>query len=142
MTLCDVNIYIYTFREDVPNHLFYNSWLNDLFNSKTTFAYTELVLSSFLRIVTHQKIFNQTTPLYKALEFTDLIRSHPMGLSIMPGARHWDIFTRLCNELDATGNKIPDIYIAALAIESEVQFVTADKGFKNIKGIDCLILRP
>ena len=92
MTLCDVNIYIYSFREDVLNHAFYSSWLNELLNSNTTFAYTELVLSSFLRIVTHPKIFKKTTPIKIALEFTQVIRSHPMGLSIMPGARHWDDF--------------------------------------------------
>lgn len=142
MTLCDVNIYIYSFREDVLNHAFYSSWLNELLNSNTTFAYTELVLSSFLRIVTHPKIFKKTTPIKIALEFTQVIRSHPMGLSIMPGARHWEIFKQLSKETNATGNNIPDIYIAALAIESEVQFITADKGFKKIKGLDCLILKP
>ena len=142
MTLCDVNIYIYSFREDVLNHAFYSSWLNELSNSNTTFTYTELVLSSFLRIVTHPKIFKKTTPIKIALEFTQVIRSHPMGLSIMPGARHWEIFKQLSKETNATGNNIPDIYLAALAIESEVQFITADKGFKKIKGLDCLILKP
>jgi hypothetical protein len=142
MTLCDVNIYIYSFREDVLNHAFYSSWLNELLNSNTTFAYTELVLSSFLRIVTHTNIFKKTTPIKIALEFTQLILSHPMGLSIMPGARHWEIFKQLSKDTNAAGNNIPDIYLAALAIESEIQFITADKGFKKIKGLDCLILKP
>lgn len=142
MTLCDVNIYIYAFREDLPEHNCYNSWLHDLLNSNKTFCYTELVLSSFLRIVTHQKIFKQTTPLKKALEFTDVIRTHPLGLSIMPGSRHWDIFKKLCKQLRPTGNQIPDTYLAALAIESQTLFITADKGFKKIKGLNCSMLSP
>jgi len=88
------------------------------------------------------EIFKKTTPLKIALKFTEVIRAHPLGLSIMPGARHWDIFTRLCRKLDAAGNKMPDIYLAALAIESETQFITAVNGFKNINGLDCLILKP
>jgi len=83
MTLCDVNIYIYAFREDLQEHTFYNSWLNNLLISNETFAYTELVLSSILRIVTHPKIFKKTTPLKIALKFTEVIRAHPLGLSII-----------------------------------------------------------
>ncbi|NIP39589.1 MAG: type II toxin-antitoxin system VapC family toxin [Candidatus Dadabacteria bacterium] len=142
MTLCDVTIYICSFREDSPNHVYYNNWLRNLLTSNTAFAYTEIVLSSFLRIATHPRIFKEPSPLKSCLKFTDLIRSHPLGVSIMPGARHWIIFEQLCSESNAVGNKIPDLYLAALAIEGEVKFATSDNGFKNINGLDCVVLKP
>ena len=48
----------------------------------------------------------------------------------MPGARHWNIFTKLCKKVNSTGNLIPDTYLAALAIEAEAEWITADHDFK------------
>jgi predicted nucleic acid-binding protein len=45
------------------------------------------------------------------------------------GDRHWDIFAALCRKTRARGNHIPDAFLAALAIESGSEFVTADRGF-------------
>lgn len=53
MLLRDVNILVYAHREDAPNHAMYREWLEALINSDAAYAVSELVLSGFLRIVTH-----------------------------------------------------------------------------------------
>ncbi|KAB2851010.1 MAG: type II toxin-antitoxin system VapC family toxin [Hyphomicrobiaceae bacterium] len=130
MQLCDVNIFIYAHREDAPNHAFYQSWLQGQLTASATFLYCEFILSAFVRITTHQKIFKPPTPVKLALEFAEQIRSSPNGVGIMPGATHWKIFSGLCAKSRASGNLIPDAYLAALAIEAMADWVTTDEDYK------------
>lgn len=82
------------------------------------YGIAELVLSGFLRVVTHPKVFTRPTPLSHAIAFCETLRSQPNATVLAPGPRHWGIFTGLCADADARGNLIPDAYFAALAIET------------------------
>jgi len=55
--------------------------------------------------------------------------------AVAPGERHWDIFGRLCREGGATGNLVPDAWLAALAIEWGCEFVTTDRDFARFPGL-------
>lgn len=82
MVLPDVNVLVYAHREDA--------------------------VSGFLRVVTHPRVFRDPTPLGLAQEFAVSIREHPNAVTLTPGERHWDIFQRLCQEVNAKGNLIAD----------------------------------
>jgi toxin-antitoxin system PIN domain toxin len=131
MVLTDVNVLVYAFREDAPKHAAFRRWLDALIDSESAFGLSELVLSGFLRVVTHPRIFVPPTPLEAALEFAETLRLQPNALLLSPGPRHWSIFARLCREVDARGNLIPDAYIAALAIESGCELITTDRDFSR-----------
>ncbi|MDP2832033.1 MAG: type II toxin-antitoxin system VapC family toxin [Pseudomonadota bacterium] len=135
MLLCDVNILVYAHREDAPNHAAHRRWLEELINSDETFAVSELVLSGFLRIVTHPKIFDPPSPLEDALMFVEAIRAQPNCVVVSPQERHWDIFHKLCLSANAKGNLIPDAYHAALAIEAGCEWITTDRGFSRYPGL-------
>jgi len=62
MILIDVNVLVYAYREDSPNHPAFRNWLSDLINSGEPFGVAALALSGFLRITTHPKIFNPPSP--------------------------------------------------------------------------------
>lgn len=96
---------------------------------------SELVLSRFLRIVTHPRVMKTPSPLELALGFTAVLRKQPNAVPISPGPRHWDIFERLCRDAGATGNLVPDAYLAALAIEHGAELVTADRGLARFSGV-------
>lgn len=53
MQLPDVNVLICAHREDAPEHERYAAWLQRLTTSDEPFALSDVVLSSFLRIVTN-----------------------------------------------------------------------------------------
>lgn len=135
MLLCDVNVLVYAHREDASNHQAYLQWLEALLNADETFAVSELVLSGFLRIVTHPKIFDPPSTLSEALEFVNAIRAQPNCAVVSANNRHWDIFQKLCQEANAKGNLIPDAYHAALAIASGCEWITTDKGFSRYPGL-------
>lgn len=47
-----------------------------------------VVLSGFLRVVTHPRVSNPRTPLGRALEFVEALRSEPNCVVVAPGERH------------------------------------------------------
>lgn len=137
MKILDVNILVYSFRSDSSGHLDYKNWLEQEVDGAEgePLGISELVVSGFLRIVTHPKIFQTPTPVQKALHFTRDLMARPNVVRLRPKERHWDIFIRLCEQTAAKGNEIPDAYHAALAIEHNCEWITTDKGFDKYPGL-------
>ena len=135
MLLLDVNMLVFAYREDAPDHDRFRRWLESLLSGDSSFGISELVLSGFLRVVTHPRVFDPPSPLGHALEFTEVLRSQPNCIPVTPGPRHWEIFARLCRESEARGNLVPDAYLAALAIESGCEWVTTDRDFSRFPGL-------
>ncbi len=129
MRLADVNILVYAFRTDAPAHAAHRSWLDALVASDEAYAVSDHVLAGFLRIVTHPRVFLPPTPLDAALAFTAAFRGRPNAVPVQAGARHWDIFTRLCRAVNARGNLVPDAWLAAVAIETGCEFITTDRDY-------------
>ena len=136
MRLLDVNILVHAHRCDTERHHEIKEWLEDALERPEGVAVSELVLSGCLRVVTHPKVFKQSTPLPIALKFIESFRDLP-GVHIMaPGDRHWHLFVSLCRNAEAKGNLIPDAYHAALAMESGCEWVTLDRGFSRFPGLN------
>jgi len=95
----------------------------------------DLVLSGFLRIVTHPRIFDPPSLLKDALAFVEEVLDQPHCVRVQPGQRHWEIFVQLCRDSGARGNLVPDAYLAALAIESGSEWITSDRDFGRFPGL-------
>jgi toxin-antitoxin system PIN domain toxin len=135
MVLTDVNVLLYAFRKDMPEHAAHRDWLEELLNADESFGMSELVLSGVIRIVTNPRIFSTPAAIEDALAFAEQIRGQSNCVTIAPGARHWDIFTRLCSTCGVRGSLVPDAYFAALAIESGCEWITADRGYSRFPGL-------
>ena len=135
MRCVDVNILVYAHRPESPNHDLYREWLDDARTFDEPLGLSGLVLSGFLRIVTHPRVFKDPSPLGAAVDFVEAVRSAPNALAVEPGRRHWDIFIRLCRSADVSGNLIPDAFLAALAIELGAAWYSADRSFTRFSGL-------
>jgi toxin-antitoxin system PIN domain toxin len=128
-------VLVYAHRQDTPEHHQIGAWLEGTVNESAPFGLSTHVLSGMLRVFTHPRVFVAPTPIDVALEFAQSLRARPNCVQVTPGARHWDIFTGLCRTTSATGNLVPDAYLAALAIESGSEWVTTDEGFARYPGL-------
>ena len=135
MKLFDVNILVNAYREDAEHHEPCRAIIEDAMASPAAFGLTSVVQSGFLRVATHRRVFRTPSSLVDAIEFLETVSSVPQAVSITPGARHWDIFIGLCLDARATGNLIPDAYLAAIAIESGCEFITTDRDFARFDGL-------
>ena len=96
---------------------------------------SDLVLSSVLRIVTHPRVFDPPSTWDRAREFAHSVWSAPNAAPVAPGPRHWQIFTELGGKAGVRGNLVSDAYLAALAIESGSEWITADRAFARYPGL-------
>ncbi len=135
MILCDVNVLVYAHKEGSRRHVEYRDWLQRVVASDAAYGMSDLVLSGFVRVVTHPRIFDRPSSMGEAMAFADTVRAQPNCVPIAPGARHWTIFERLCREADAKGNLVADAYLAALAIESGSEWITTDRDYARFPGL-------
>lgn len=94
MRLVDVNVLVAAFRDVAPGHKVCRDLVAEMVDGPLPYGVSELVLSGFLRVVTHPRVFDP-----------------------------------LCRSARARGNLTPDAYLAALAIESGCEWVTADRDY-------------
>lgn len=135
MVLPDVNVLVYAHREDTEHHAACRAWLEGVVNGDEAYGISELVLSGFVRVATHPKVFTRPSPLADALGFTEQLRARPNCVPVAPGRRHWDIFRTLCADAGAKGNLVPDAYLAAMAVEAGCEWITTDRDFSRFKGL-------
>jgi toxin-antitoxin system PIN domain toxin len=135
MILPDVNVLIYAFRSDVPQHALCRSWLIDVLSSDARFALSRLVLGAVIRITTNPRSFATPSTLDDAFGFCNDLLGQPHCETVEPGERHWDIFQGLCKEVDVRGPRITDAWHAALAIEWGCEWVTLDRDFARFPGL-------
>jgi toxin-antitoxin system PIN domain toxin len=135
MILFDVNVLVYAHREDALNHAAFKRWVEQEINGDAAYGLSDLVVSGFLRVVTHARIFAQPSPIKKAMEFVRVIRERENCVLISPGPRHWEIFTSFCESLDLKGNLVPDAYLAAIAVESGCTWMTTDRDYARFPSL-------
>jgi toxin-antitoxin system PIN domain toxin len=136
MILFDVNVLVYAHRVDAPAHAAYRHWLEGVINGDQAYGFNDLVLSGFLRIVTHPRIFDPPSTMDQALAFVNQVRDQPNAVLISPGPRHWSLFNSLCKTAGVKGNLVPDAYLAALAIESGSEWITTDRDYSRFAGLN------
>jgi uncharacterized protein len=131
----DVNVLVYALRSDLPDHERYRDWLQGVVNGQTQYALSELALAGLIRVSTNPRVFKIPTPLDRAVDFADGLRSPVTAVVVSPGPRHWRLFTDLCRAVNATGNLVPDAYFAALAIEHDLEWITTDRDYAKFPGL-------
>ncbi len=135
MILTDINVLVYAHRADAPGHVAYREWLEGIINNNQAYGVSDYILSGFIRVVTHPRIFNLPSDLGSAFAFATEIRNQPNAVPLAPGPRHWAIFTDLCKAVAVKGNLMPDAYLAALAIESGSEWITTDRDYSRFPGL-------
>ena len=141
----DVNVLVAASRSDHPHHKIAHSILSDAIAACAEGASLQLmpmVVASFLRLVTHPKIFIQPTPIEDALGFLDALFVVP-GVAMPPLNAEWPIFRQLCLDRQLAANAIPDAWLAAAVIQRGEHLITFDADFKRLlKRTQVTVLSP
>ena len=135
MILADVNVLIYAFRPDIPEHAAARHWLNRVIGDRVSFGVSPLALSALVRVTTGSRFFPGPSTLEDAFGFCDDLLGQPRCRIIEPGERHWTIFRRLCIETNTAGRRVTDAWYAALAIEAGCTWITFDRDFARFPGL-------
>jgi uncharacterized protein len=131
--LLDVNVLVAAHRADHPAHARALALVDG--EAGEGFAWCPHVRNGFLRLVTHPQVFADPTPMPVALAAVDAWQRRPMTIECGDTASSWLIFSRLCQQLQARGNAVYDLHLAALALSSGATLVSSDQGFARIDGL-------
>ncbi len=130
----DLNVLVAASRSDHPHHVPALTWLEqaiDYASQGGAFSLQPMVITSFLRLVTHPKIFVQPTPMVDALHFIDALLAASGVEPAMLGGE-WPILRQLCMDKALSDNDVPDAWLAAAAIHQSEHVASFDADFKRL----------
>jgi len=135
MILPDVNVLIYAFRGDLPQHAVCRPWLVAVISGDARFGLSPLVLGAVARITTDPRALRMPSAIQEAFGFCEDPLAQPHFQVVEPGDRRWDIFRRLCIETETRGSRVTDAWFAALAIEWGCEWITLDWDYARFPGL-------
>lgn len=130
----DVNVLVAASRSDHPHHATARVWLEQAVinaGQGTPLNLQPMVTTSFLRLVTHPKIFIHPTPMVEALRFVDALLSAP-GVEQPALGAEWAALRDLCTAKALAANDVPDAWLAAAVIHQGGHLVSFDADFKRL----------
>ncbi len=135
MRLVDTNVLIYAHRRESDRHREYRDWVGAMISGPTPYAVSDFAVNGLVRVVTNRRVYRDPTPLDRALAYADEIRHQPHAVVVNPQERFWPIFMELCRKIGASGNLIPDAYLASLSIEHGCELISTDGDFARFAGL-------
>lgn len=135
MILPDVNVLVYAARDDAPDCARYRAWLETALLGPEPVAVATPVLAGFLRVVTNPRVFARPSTLDDALRFVDVVLGAPAAVVPALSERLAGTLAAVCRSSGATADRVPDAYLAAIALDLDAELVTADRGFARFQGL-------
>ena len=121
-------------REDHSTHAAAKAWLAqaalDDRNGVCKIALPMVVISGFVRLVTHPKIMSPPNTPDEALAYIDALL-HALQITVTE-LQTWLPFRSLVSRQQLAANEIPDAWLASYADATGAVVVTFDKGFKKL----------
>jgi toxin-antitoxin system PIN domain toxin len=111
------------------------SWLEEVLDGDSRVGLPWQTIGAFLRIATHPRVAENP------LSGSDASRYVADWLAVpvvwIPPATETTarVYARLCEQVEITGNLVPDAQLAALAVEHGVELVSADTDFMRFPGL-------
>ena len=135
MILPDVNVLIYAFRQDTPEHAVCRPWLDSVVAGSARFGMAPLALTAVVRITTNLRTYKVPSTLDEAFGYCQDLLGQPHCQIVQPGDRHFEIFQRFCVDTDTRGPDVTDAWFAALAIEWGCEWITLDRNYARFPGL-------
>lgn len=129
MVVVDLNILIYAYRQESPQHAKAVAWLEEAMNSGQPIGLSWTTILGFLRLMTSGRYFSPAIPLAEVQEAVQSWLAVPTVRMLIPGEKHADVLFGLLNAAGTAGDLTSDAHLAALAIEYRATMVSNDTDF-------------
>ncbi len=133
MTLVDTNLLVYATFADAPEHVRVRGWLQArLAEGEGTVVLCWPVVYAFVRLITSARVFGQhAVRVREGWAVAAAYLEQPAVRLVAPGAGHMSIATELAGTPGLRSDDVPDVEIAALAIEHGLVLASHDHGFRR-----------
>lgn len=140
MILLDTNLLVYATFADAPEHPRARGWLEArLRQPDDSVALCWPVVYAFTRLITSSRVFGAAAlPVKRGWEVAAAYLSQPAVRLVTPGSNHAAIAAELAETPGLRSEDMPDIELAALAIEHGLVLASHDSGFRRFRGLRCI----
>lgn len=135
MILVDANILLYAEDATSPLNKKAGEWWDEQLSGESPVSLCWPVLTAFLRIATHRRVFENPLSLTQAIKRVQSWLNQPCVKIVQPSSKHWDIFRSMLTQGQASANLTTDAHIAALAIENGCTLYSTDADFSRFPGL-------
>jgi hypothetical protein len=133
MQIPDVNTLVYAHRPEMDHHAAARKWLEHTLTAQEPVLLTDIAISGFLRLVTNPRVFVEPMTLVDGVQAIEDILARVGVERGMSGPAHLSLLVDVAPA--AVGDRVPDAYLAALAVEQDAMVVTWDRGFEQFRGV-------
>ena len=139
MIAVDTNILVHADREESPLHAAALRAVRNLAEGDEAWAIPIFCVGEFLRVVSHDRLFDPPTPVVDALGSMDSLLASPTARLLTPGDRYLRLLRSLIEESHVRGNLVFDAQIAAVCLEhGAATLLTEDRDFARFSGLKTL----
>jgi toxin-antitoxin system PIN domain toxin len=137
VTLVDTNLLVYATFQDAPEHARARAWLEErLADDAASLALCWPVLYAFVRLITSPRVFGpHAVSVRQAWETAVTYLAQPNVVVVSHGPKHQSIAAELAATPGLRSEDVPDVELAALAIEHGPVLATRDHGFRRFTGL-------
>ena len=135
MILPDINLLVYAYNSDAPNHRQARSWWEACLSGDRPVALPWVVLLGYLRLTTSRSVLDDPFSAKEALGHIRSWLERPQTQILHPGPRHLDLLESLMRDSNPSKNLTTDIHLAALAIEHQAELHSNDGDFARFPGL-------
>ena len=135
MILVDANLLVYAHVRDFRQHEVARAWLDGQFETAVRVGMPWASLLGFLRIVTNPRIFERPAAIGAAWQQVEEWLDRDPAWIPVPTRRHREVLRSLIQQVEVRANLVPDVDLAALAIEHGVTLASSDGDFARFPAL-------
>lgn len=135
MILPDINLLVYAYNSDAPDHAVARTWWETCLSETRPVGLPWVVMLGYLRLMTSRNVLVDPFRPEEALGHLRSWLERPHAEILHPGSRHLDLLDALMAEAGAAGPLTTDIHLAALAIEHQAELHSNDSDFSRFSGL-------
>ncbi len=135
MILPDINLLIYAYNSDAPDHDSARLWWEACLSESRTVGLPWVVILGYLRLMTGRNVLIEPLLPEEALRHIRSWLERPNTEILNPGLRHLDLLDSLTTQAGTAGRLTTDIHLAALALEYQAELHSNDSDFSRFSGL-------
>jgi len=133
--ILDANLLLYAYNVSFDLHPRAKAWLEHTLSAPVPVGLPWATILAFLRITTNPRAFTRPLTPTEATTIVSTWLAHPTVTLVQPGARHWEILSRMLVDTRSRGARVSDAHLAALAVEHGAVLYTTDRDFRLFAGL-------
>lgn len=135
MIIPDINLLVYAYNSDAPNHARARQWWEEALSSQDTVGLPWVVCLGFLRLMTSRHVLGVPWDATEVLGQVRKWMARPATQLLQPGPRHLEVLESFARRRVFSSDLTTDAHLAVLAIEHQAELHSNDSDFERFPGL-------